>query len=247
MRIASFAAVATASWLFAASSSAVAAPCADFTDVEDTSPFCPSVTWMKNRGITTGCTATEYCPDQSVSRLAMAAFLFRNAQPLGPAVQTALVGGTGGGAYSLQCPDGAVVVGVDGNFGGFEQPSMGSIRATCRSVSTGALVKSLGAPTQTGLSGGAGGGAWLLFCPANHVLTGVSGSTKPVFGGAGTVVENLSIQCTPIGGAEVATVGPAGAGNTTPFSLPCPDGTVATGIGPANADQLLDAIRLTCR
>ncbi len=85
MRIASFAAVATASWLFAASSSAVAAPCADFTDVEDTSPFCPSVEWMKNRAVTTGCTGTEYCPDDAVSRLAMAAFMQRLGVALTPA------------------------------------------------------------------------------------------------------------------------------------------------------------------
>jgi hypothetical protein len=53
------------------------APCAGFTDVDDTNPFCPSVAWMKNRSITTGCTLTEYCPSSLVSRLAMAAFMNR--------------------------------------------------------------------------------------------------------------------------------------------------------------------------
>jgi hypothetical protein len=56
---------------------AVAAPCAGFTDVTDTDPFCPNVAWMKSRGITTGCTGTLYCPGQAVSRLAMAAFINR--------------------------------------------------------------------------------------------------------------------------------------------------------------------------
>ena len=61
---------------------ALAAPCGGFTDVDDTNPahapFCDSVEWMKNRGITLGCTSTTlYCPNDPVSRLQMAAFLYR--------------------------------------------------------------------------------------------------------------------------------------------------------------------------
>ena len=66
------------------SAPAWAAPCAGFTDVEDTSAFCPSVEWLKNRAITTGCTATEYCPSSPVSRLAMAAFMNRLGTALTP-------------------------------------------------------------------------------------------------------------------------------------------------------------------
>ena len=54
-----------------------AAPCAGFIDVDDASPFCVNVTWIKNRGITLGCTATQYCPNDPVTRLQMAAFLYR--------------------------------------------------------------------------------------------------------------------------------------------------------------------------
>jgi hypothetical protein len=57
---------------------ALAAPCAEFTDVDDTSSFCVNVAWMKNRAITLGCTSTTlYCPADAVSRLAMAAFMNR--------------------------------------------------------------------------------------------------------------------------------------------------------------------------
>jgi len=56
---------------------ALAVPCAGFTDVEDASGFCTSVAWMKNRGITLGCTSTLYCPDDFVRRDQMAAFLYR--------------------------------------------------------------------------------------------------------------------------------------------------------------------------
>jgi hypothetical protein len=60
-----------------------AAPCAGFTDVDDASPFCTSVAWLKNQGVTSGCSATAYCPEANVSRLQMAAFLarFGNALP----------------------------------------------------------------------------------------------------------------------------------------------------------------------
>lgn len=54
-----------------------AAPCAGFDDVDSANAFCPNVEWMKNRGITNGCSATQYCPDNPVTRLQMAAFLAR--------------------------------------------------------------------------------------------------------------------------------------------------------------------------
>ena len=66
-------------------SPATAAPCAGFTDVDDASAFCSNVTWLKNRSITLGCTsATTYCPNDPVTRLAMAAFLNRLGTALTP-------------------------------------------------------------------------------------------------------------------------------------------------------------------
>jgi hypothetical protein len=65
---------------------AAAQNCAGFTDVPAASPFCPSVEWMKNRAITTGCgDGTTYCPNDVVSRLAMAAFMNRLGTALTPA------------------------------------------------------------------------------------------------------------------------------------------------------------------
>lgn len=73
-----------------------AAPCAGFTDVEETSGFCPNVTWIKNRGITLGCATTvgnqsgpHYCPNDPVSRLSMAAFLHRVGTALLPIIRGA--------------------------------------------------------------------------------------------------------------------------------------------------------------
>lgn len=69
-------------------------PCGAFTDVAASSPFCSSVEWMRNRGITQGCTPSAYCPDADVSRLAMAAFMNRLGSALtpGPAVTEAATG-----------------------------------------------------------------------------------------------------------------------------------------------------------
>jgi hypothetical protein len=72
--------------LLSLSSSASAAPCAGFTDVDSTSTFCPNVEWLKNRKVTLGCTLTTYCPGDPVSRLAMAAFMNRLGTALTPLV-----------------------------------------------------------------------------------------------------------------------------------------------------------------
>ena len=53
-----------------------------FTDVPSTHPFCTDITWMAQRGVTLGCTMIDpnhrlYCPNDSVSRGQMAAFMHR--------------------------------------------------------------------------------------------------------------------------------------------------------------------------
>lgn len=85
-----------------ASHSAAAAPCAGFTDVDTSSVFCPNVDWLKNRAITLGCTpATQYCPNNPVSRLSMAAFMNR----LGVALTPVIVHGEeSGAAFDLDAP-----------------------------------------------------------------------------------------------------------------------------------------------
>ena len=65
----------------------VAASCGGFTDVAGADAHCNSVEWLRNRAITTGCTASQYCPGAAVTRAAMA--LFQNR--LGVAI-TPLVG-----------------------------------------------------------------------------------------------------------------------------------------------------------
>jgi hypothetical protein len=80
---------------------ALAAPCAGFVDVDDSSPFCTSVAWIKNRGITLGCSANAYCPDANVSRLQMSAFLMRLGDALVPPT-VLVVSPTGGAFHTIQ-------------------------------------------------------------------------------------------------------------------------------------------------
>ena len=57
--------------------SAAAQNCDGFTDVLASSPFCPDVTWITSYGITKGCGASQFCPNENVTRLQMAAFMHR--------------------------------------------------------------------------------------------------------------------------------------------------------------------------
>jgi hypothetical protein len=57
--------------------SAVAQNCDGFTDVLASSPFCPDVTWLATYGVTKGCAPSQFCPNENVTRLQMAAFMHR--------------------------------------------------------------------------------------------------------------------------------------------------------------------------
>ena len=75
MRILSFLATVL---LLAAATPAAAQNCAGFTDVPANSTFCQNIEWIKNRGVTTGCSGgVLYCPTLNTSREQMAAFINR--------------------------------------------------------------------------------------------------------------------------------------------------------------------------
>ena len=63
--------------------------CSGFMDLGSDSAFCPNVEWLRNRAVTLGCTASGYCPEDRVSRLAMSAFMNRLGTALTPATVTA--------------------------------------------------------------------------------------------------------------------------------------------------------------
>jgi len=85
MHLKSFIAGCFAIVALAGAGSAAAQNCVGFTDVLASSPFCPNVEWLKNRGVTTGCGAgTTYCPSDGVTRLQMAIFMNRLGTALTP-------------------------------------------------------------------------------------------------------------------------------------------------------------------
>ena len=88
----------------------VSANCGGFTDIPGGAIYCNQVQWLNNRGITLGCTPTQYCPNDTVTRAQMALFMNR----LGNAMEP-LVGELQGnsGALSLDsnpivCPTAAI-------------------------------------------------------------------------------------------------------------------------------------------
>lgn len=88
------------------------AQCAGFTDVAAADPFCANVEWIRNRDITLGCgDGTLYCPGQSTTRLAMAAFMNRLGIALTPTVifETESVPGPDDSAFVFGCTTDEIV------------------------------------------------------------------------------------------------------------------------------------------
>jgi hypothetical protein len=86
---------------------AAAAPCAGFTDVQDSDLFCSAVEWIRNRNVTLGCTSTSvYCPGSGVTRASMALFLNRLGTALTPRLEfvETVLGGVDPDANAALCP-----------------------------------------------------------------------------------------------------------------------------------------------
>ena len=86
--------------------SALGAPCAGFSDVQDTDSFCTAVEWLKNRSITLGCASGAYCPGDAVFRASMALFLNRLGTALTPRLESveATLGVVDPDALPTLCP-----------------------------------------------------------------------------------------------------------------------------------------------
>jgi hypothetical protein len=103
-----------------------------FSDVADDSTHANGIHYVAEAGITSGCTATAYCPGASLTRGQMATFLHRasgNAPGVDASVNAAsvasdavvtvsasneVINGTSN-FLNVQCPAGTVVVGGGGN------------------------------------------------------------------------------------------------------------------------------------
>jgi hypothetical protein len=67
-----------------------------FTDVRDNHPHAAGIEFVADVGITSGCSPTQYCPGQAVTRAQMATFLYRSSgwsPSVGPVANALLVNG----------------------------------------------------------------------------------------------------------------------------------------------------------
>lgn len=202
---------------------------------------------LRGAGLITG--AVGLAATRSTAPMIEAYLTTLDVSPPPPAVVlTEKVGGTGGNPYVRSCDATSVAVGLIASPGLFEGPNIGGVVIVCAPYLRWSGAAALGVPaTNLALVGDTAGGAGSpLSCASGSVITGLQGSTKPVFGGADTVVENLTLQCTPVSPGATVLVGPFGAGNTIPFNLPCPAGTVMRGLE-GRADYLLDSMRVRCQ
>ena len=157
-----------------------------------------------------------------------------------------LVGASGGSPYLLECPEGSVATGLQGERSEFVT-FIGHLSVECTPLAMETFLFAFGEPTQTEDVGDTTAVPFSIQCADNAVMTGIVGQVSnlnlwPV---------QLSIECTPVGGvasADTVTVEgtPMGVLGASAFSRSCPAGKVVTGLGPAGAGAFVDSIRLQC-
>jgi hypothetical protein len=181
--------------LLTATTSAVAQNCDGFTDVLASSPFCPDVAWLKTFGVTKGCAPSQFCPNENVTRLQMAAFMHRLGN--NPAFvnggnafgTTAVLGPTDNQALVLQS-------------GGFNILNLASVGNANYALATN-VVGGIGPNNATGVVGATIGGGG---CMGGFHCSGVQPNVvKGDFGTIGGGLNNTAWTLATVGG---------GAGNT---------------------------------
>jgi len=186
----------------AASDVASAAPCSGFTDVEDTSEFCPNVDWLKNRGITLGCTSSAmYCPNDPVSRLAMAAFMNR----LGVALTPVRISSTG--TTGAQDVDAAPVVCQTADYAvtGFPRTAYADLALSVSGDGPGGVAARVVVSSDAGLS-------WNALSPEPH-RGAVGNATWSNFADLGSI--NVDVGQSVRFGVQLSRAGLAGPGDVT--------------------------------
>jgi len=106
-----------------------------FTDVTPSHPYFPWIQKMKQFGITSGCTATTYCPDDPVTRGQMAVFIMRGEFNLLLPPNIPVIAWTSVAGVSPGETVNVTIIGQNTNFSGVTQVSAGpEIVATVTSV-----------------------------------------------------------------------------------------------------------------
>ena len=148
-------------------------------------------------------------------------------------------GGTGGGTYSLDCPVGSVATGLNVHGGS----NVDQIQVICQTVT--GVNRTFGSATTTATAGGSGGSPAALTCPANFVLTGLTGFVGAGTGGVNDMIAGI---CSPIGGGQTTVTASVGSqfATSVAYSTSCPAGMVVTGIQ-GGAGSLVDRTQIKCQ
>ncbi len=203
---------------------AFAAPCAGFTDVDSTDPFCTQVAWVKNRGITLGCTsATLYCPNAAVTRLQMALFMYRQGN-----VTVQLGGNTAGGTARLGTTDFQPVEIIANNLRALRiEPNPGSPNVIAGNAANSVFGGSYAATVGGG--GATSGNVGSYLCPAAACANMVTDTAGTVGGGVSNHAGNDDADPSS---AMFATVGGGYANRATGFISVIAGGYVNRANGP---------------
>lgn len=221
--------LAAASALFAlgVNGEAGAAPCAGFTDVEDTSPFCVNVEWLRNRGVTLGCSATTYCPGDPVTRLQMAVFMNRLANSLFPLTCAAgqvmkwdgaawtcsndLTGGSGGGGTVTSVLAGTGLQGTPNPITGAGSLNVAPAYQLPQGCANGQVPKSNGGGGWTCAADATGGSGTVTSLGQG---TGITLSSNPITTTGSVAVNTAVIQArvtgTCVAGSSIRAIDAAG-------------------------------------
>jgi hypothetical protein len=182
--------------------SAFAQNCDGFTDVLASSSFCPDVTWMKTYGITKGCTASEYCPDDNVTRLQMAAFMHR----LGENPAFVNGGNAFGAAAVLGTSDNnSLTINVDGQRAMMAQPVVDPFWGFNPNVVNGANINIV-QPSVVGATI-AGGGGCNMGTGGSCSATDDGNQVTESFGAVGGGVANSAGNFGTVAGGEGNSAG----------------------------------------
>jgi hypothetical protein len=178
---------------------AAAQSCDGFTDVLASSQFCPDVTWIAQYGVTKGCAPSQFCPNENVTRLQMAAFMHR----LGENPAFVNGGNAFGKAAVLGTTDNQpLLLVVDGIQAVLVQPAVDPFFGFNPNVTNGSVVNLVALGVAGGTIAGGGGcnlgtGGACTVVSANEVI----GNFGTVSGGVGNIAGG-----DPVSGGPYATV-----------------------------------------
>jgi hypothetical protein len=137
-----------------------------FTDVSDSNTFHADIAWLADSGVTKGCNPpanTEFCPDDSVTREQMSAFMRRLAQYLGAE------DGTPAQADHATTADNATTAGDADTLQGLEPTAFYTTEEVDAMLST---------PLRIGNHNGVGNNAGCLGSEVSVVITDANGNPR---------------------------------------------------------------------